>query len=77
VAVPHKLTTGTALQLPIPSQKFCVIERLSAAQVLMQTVVDGRLVQVPSDPASAQDWHGPVQAELQQNPCAQVSPPPH
>jgi hypothetical protein len=25
---------------------------------------------VPSDPATAHDWHAPVQAELQQNPCA-------
>jgi hypothetical protein len=77
VPPPHTLTTGTPLQLPSPSQKFWVSVRLSRAQLLMQTVLEGRLVQVPCEPASAQDWQGPVQAELQQNPCAQVSPPPH
>jgi hypothetical protein len=67
-ALRQTVTIGTMLQAP-ESQKLWLKVRLSTAQELAQTVVDGRAVQEPLAP---QAWHVGQAETSQQKPFVQL-----
>ena len=68
----HSVPAGHRRQAPFPSQKPSVWQLEASVFVHCAEGPTATGLHVPSEPATAHDWHAPPQAELQQKPWAQV-----
>jgi len=73
VAATHCVPAAYSRQAPLPLQLPSVLQADAprSAHWFRGSAPLATLVQAPTVPVSAHDWHVPPQAELQQTPCAQ------
>jgi hypothetical protein len=74
-AAPQVAPVASRRQTPAPSHPL--LHRSSLHVPVGSTPPAGTMVQAPSEPGSAHDWHTPSQGDAQQRPCAQIPGPPH